>query len=193
MNDDMQTRDHLLLAALRCFSAQGIKKTSMDDVAHEAGLTRVTVYRYFGDKRTLVRAAFLHAQTVFQQADTDLAADPQMDIEVVLERIDRSLSAFPPGDVAARLDELRRLYPDIYEEEKAVRLKVVGGLFDRLFARSAAQGLLRPGLDRTFVEVIFWEAVKDIFENPALNGLGLSNVEMFRQFIDILRHGVLKN
>jgi AcrR family transcriptional regulator len=43
----------ILDAAFRCFSKKGIVKTSIDDVAGEAGLTKGGVYWYFKDKREI--------------------------------------------------------------------------------------------------------------------------------------------
>src|SRR3954453_19711885 len=42
-------------AALRCFARWGVAKTTLDDVAREAGCSRATVYRFFpGGKDALV-------------------------------------------------------------------------------------------------------------------------------------------
>ena len=46
----------LLHAALDCFANFGVRKTSLTDVADQAGVSRATAYRVFGDKNGLVRA-----------------------------------------------------------------------------------------------------------------------------------------
>jgi AcrR family transcriptional regulator len=47
----------VVAAALACFARWGIAKTTLDDVAREAGSSRATVYRLFpGGKETLVDA-----------------------------------------------------------------------------------------------------------------------------------------
>ncbi len=44
-------------AALRCFARWGVAKTTLDDVAREAGYSRATVYRFFpGGKEGLIEA-----------------------------------------------------------------------------------------------------------------------------------------
>ncbi len=40
-------RDRLVDAAERCFAKFGVAKTTLEDVANEAGVSRATVYRYF--------------------------------------------------------------------------------------------------------------------------------------------------
>lgn len=47
----------ILEAAKRLFTAQGFDGTSMDQIAGEAGVSKLTVYSHFGDKETLFAAA----------------------------------------------------------------------------------------------------------------------------------------
>lgn len=47
----------IIEAALRCIARWGLAKTSLDDVAREAGYSRATVYRFFpGGKDSLIEA-----------------------------------------------------------------------------------------------------------------------------------------
>lgn len=49
------TRERVLEAALRCVERWGMAKTSLEDVAAAAGLSRATVYRYFpGGREQLI-------------------------------------------------------------------------------------------------------------------------------------------
>jgi AcrR family transcriptional regulator len=47
-------RERILAAAERCIERHGIRKTTMDDVASEVGLSRPSVYRYFADRDDLL-------------------------------------------------------------------------------------------------------------------------------------------
>ncbi|MER5916583.1 TetR/AcrR family transcriptional regulator [Streptomyces sp. NPDC001982] len=49
-------RDHVLAAAGRCIERYGIDKTTMGDIAREAGMSRPSVYRYFADRDDLLVA-----------------------------------------------------------------------------------------------------------------------------------------
>lgn len=46
-------------ALLACVARHGLGKTTLDDVAREAGCSRATLYRYFSGKRQLVRLMLL--------------------------------------------------------------------------------------------------------------------------------------
>src|SRR5438309_685769 len=52
-------REHFLVAAEACFDRYGIAKTTMDDIAKMAGVSRPTVYRHFDDRDTLILAVVM--------------------------------------------------------------------------------------------------------------------------------------
>lgn len=91
-----QRADEIRRAAIPVFAAQGYRRTSMEDLAAAAGVSRPALYQYFDDRADLFRAAF---DAVLQDsADAALAA----------------LQA--QGTVADRLDGyLQRAYADGYE------------------------------------------------------------------------------
>src|SRR5437763_13442030 len=47
-------REDIYAAGLACFEQQGVRRTLMEDVAREAGVSRPTIYYYFPDKDALV-------------------------------------------------------------------------------------------------------------------------------------------
>jgi AcrR family transcriptional regulator len=51
-----ERRDQIVVAATRAFARAGFAATSLDDVAAEAGVSRVILYRHFDSKADLYRA-----------------------------------------------------------------------------------------------------------------------------------------
>ena len=70
-------RDKIIDAAVRCFERFGPQRTSMNDIADEAGISRRTLYRQFDDRPALVaeildrRFAVLHASVLAHLASYD--------------------------------------------------------------------------------------------------------------------------
>jgi AcrR family transcriptional regulator len=52
-----QRREQILAAATKAFARNGFTATGLDDIAAEAGVTRVILYRHFDSKTDLYRAA----------------------------------------------------------------------------------------------------------------------------------------
>jgi len=62
---------HFLDAAEACFERYGINKTTMEDIAKEAGVSRPTVYRHFADRETLILAVVMRrARSLIAKAQT---------------------------------------------------------------------------------------------------------------------------
>jgi AcrR family transcriptional regulator len=48
------TSEQILSSARRCFESAGIRKTTVEDIAAAAGISRQTVYKYFSSKQDIV-------------------------------------------------------------------------------------------------------------------------------------------
>lgn len=63
--DEFDRRDQILDAANECFTQLGIQRTSVQDVARMAKVSRGTIYRYFVDRDVLIEAAIEHGAQRF--------------------------------------------------------------------------------------------------------------------------------
>lgn len=74
------TRNRLLDAAARVFCAKGVTNTSLDDIAHEAGVTRGAIYWHFRNKADLVEALMerkkMPLDEAWRRCDFDAESDP---------------------------------------------------------------------------------------------------------------------
>lgn len=61
----------IIQAATVVFARNGFVQTRMEDIAHEAGLSKATLYLYFASKEDVIVALL---QTFFEQGFTDLSA-----------------------------------------------------------------------------------------------------------------------
>ncbi|MGZ4689357.1 MAG: TetR/AcrR family transcriptional regulator [Acidimicrobiia bacterium] len=76
-------RERILAATLVSLARYGVAKTTLEDVAKEAGCARATVYRYFGGKQQLLHAVVAHeSQRVLTAIDA--AARPGLALEDAL-------------------------------------------------------------------------------------------------------------
>ena len=74
VDDDEVARERLLDAAERCFERFGLDRTTIDDVAREAKVSRSTIYRYFAGRVDLIVAAFLReSDGMFEQVRDHLS------------------------------------------------------------------------------------------------------------------------
>jgi AcrR family transcriptional regulator len=78
---DAGVDDRICAAAMRCIARRGLRKTTLDDVATEAGCSRATIYRAFPGGKDVVMAAAARreADTVLAKLALDLAAASNLD------------------------------------------------------------------------------------------------------------------
>ena len=78
------SRTRILDGALRATSAHGLARMSLEDVAREAGVSRQTVYRYFGTREELLGAVVLREEERFIERMA-AAADRHRDLRPAVE------------------------------------------------------------------------------------------------------------
>jgi AcrR family transcriptional regulator len=193
MTTTEDTRGRIVIAALKRYMMFGIKKTSMEDVAAEAGLTRVTIYRYFPDKKTLVQASFMCFVEVLQQLHSEMMDNPEMDMERVLDRLKEEFASFPRGDLRLAQHELSRLYPDVWRKFQQMRAEALDMIFEPLFAKAERRGLLRPGIHRQVMQVFLLNALTDTLQEPASLQLKASQEEVQQTIKLIFLNGIFRD
>ena len=79
--EPLAERDRALLkAAIQLFERYGVKRTSMADIAVEAGVARQTLYNAFRNKDELLKAAIrLHAATTIDAVNEAVADGAEID------------------------------------------------------------------------------------------------------------------
>ena len=141
--DAQQTR--IVDAALECVARWGAAKTSLDDVAKAAGVSRATVYRLFpGGKEAVMRAAAqVEAGRLFEHFEERLAAALDVEELLVTGLVEgaRSFAARPAlrallahGSPVAHPE---RPFPELEEIERAVAAWAAPHLARFLDARRA--------------------------------------------------------
>ena len=55
-----RTRDRILTQASRLFAEKGFEGTAVSEITRASGVTKRMLYHYFGDKKSLYRAVFVH-------------------------------------------------------------------------------------------------------------------------------------
>lgn len=144
------TEVRLVEAAVQLFSRQGFKGTSTRDIAQLAGVNEATLFRYFGKKMDLFRAAAesrLNRLKFGRELQSGLARDLDPDVIVPM------LAAFVVENMSEHPELMRLLYVARFELPGADQIfrEHLGPIFDAVnayFSRCAAKGLIRD-LDPT--------------------------------------------
>lgn len=186
------TEMKIIDTALNLFLAQGIKKTTIEDISLKCGLTRATVYRYFQDKKYLVRATFLHTVMVLSEAIGFLDKYRDLGTEESADRIKEVVNNLPKGDMPSRISELKQLYPDIFAEYQLARFASIRDIYRRVFNKAKKEGLILPSeADWNLVQAILTEATLYVAESPLVLSHGASVGKVYSTVLDIMLYGIV--
>jgi AcrR family transcriptional regulator len=141
----------VLRAAERCIGRHGIRKTTMDDIAKEAGISRPSIYRYFADREQLLIALTTeHSRALTTKARAFIAK--QEDFQSALVEGILYLADHGRRDPFTRFlvsDEGGELGMHIRTDETIVSL--TRDFWDPFLDDALARGLMRSDLPRDTV------------------------------------------
>ncbi|MET0627282.1 MAG: TetR family transcriptional regulator [Acidimicrobiia bacterium] len=110
-----RTRRDLVAAAMRLWTARGfetgIDDTTVEEIAHEAGVTKGTFYFHFAHKEDiLLEIGWVTSQATLRDATDALATDEPIDVvlDALLVGLARRISETPRAAVARTLTEFHR-------------------------------------------------------------------------------------
>lgn len=128
--DPDEARSRVLDAAEECFTRFGVSKTTVEDVARAAGISRATVYRYFSDGRDeiILGVVLRESQRYLSRLSSRIGRQPSL-ADAVVEYVVTTVQA------ARREERLGRLFT-LAELGTVGRLMAAGS--DVLFGDTAA-------------------------------------------------------
>lgn len=156
---DPDKRHAILEAAKRLFPSQGFDATSMDAIAAEAGVSKLTVYSHFNDKQSLFSAAVrarCEDQLPHEAFELESSADG---IAAQLREIGLRCNALVNSEEAMQL--YRTMAGRAQHDPTLARLFFEAGPkrlleeFEHLLVRADAAGVLSVAQPRTAAEHFF--------------------------------------
>jgi len=187
-------RGRILDAALERFAHYGYRRTSMEDIAQVAGISRAALYLHFKNKEEIFRAL---ARTLHERAIADAAVAARRPGSVALQlqqALEAKLGPFfaiVHGNAHGRelLDENSRICGDISEEFRQQHLAILRRVIDA----ATKNGDLKPsraGLNATSAAEMLLDAAKGIETSGATAPTPASYQRRLAQLVAVLVLGL---
>jgi TetR/AcrR family acrAB operon transcriptional repressor len=151
--DSLKTRGAIVLAARRVFARRGVSRTTLEQIAAAAGVTRGAIYGHFADKQALFQC--MREQVKLPMVDVidslliESADDPLTGVERFLAAVIEALAS----DAATRetfqilgfkCEYVGEIEADL--ERQADRASEFRVRLERAYRRAARAGKLRRGI-----------------------------------------------
>jgi TetR/AcrR family transcriptional regulator len=116
-----QKEDAIVAAAHKRFSYYGYTKTTMDEIAHDLGMGKASLYYYFPTKESLFGAVIVAEQNEFRHHAAALIAGPGTATEKIVQYVERRLDYFQKTMILSKFStqaysEIKPLFNDIREQ-----------------------------------------------------------------------------
>jgi AcrR family transcriptional regulator len=132
-------RGRLQQAALELFAERGFDRTTVEDIASRAGVTKRTFFRHFSDKREVLFPADDEFTALFLTglADAPASASP---LDAVATSLEAVAAGFPaPREYARQRRLVIMANPQLQERELVKMASVAAALGDALRARGVEE------------------------------------------------------
>lgn len=153
IDEEQTVRERIYEAAVECFNRNGIRRTSMDDVARQARVSRPTIYYYFENKRALTVEAVLRQQAASHRRQREqIAGRRGLDAVVESVLLGVELARSDPFSTLLTRAENERLTADALHSEAARELQIA--YWGPLLADARRRAELRSDLRDE--DIILW-------------------------------------
>ena len=172
------------------FAAYGIKAVRMDDIAHELGVSKRTLYELFGDKETLLYEAMMHLFSSKREEHVRIAEGADNILEAMFMVLSRIMQEAP---LHTRLTtNLQKFYPEVFRRVKEQGVEQNYRGLRKLIEEGIAQGFFVDWMDIDLTIAIFCGAARSLkgSDDKIAIPQGMSEVKVFRQIVPPLFRGI---
>lgn len=177
-------------AALELFELYGFKKTSMDDIARKAQVSKVTIYKHFGSKDNLVEVV---VKELFLSISEELRSIIRGNLpffeklEYVIFKKTETATDYSKeliGIIDQEHPKLMKFIHKLWQED-------VNNIILELFEQGRKQGFIDKSLSSEAIQIYFELLREGSFASTGLLKEKLQNAQNVRDLVDIILYGLM--
>ena len=181
----------ILEAARHQLFTYGYNALTMDDLAHELGISKKTLYLHFPGKDAIIgliidgigRTIRAEMDAVLSNPALNFAQKLRGIVDVVAPRLAQASPAM--------LRELQRYAPRIHQKIDELRQKNIPYVFGRLFRAGIAEGAVRADLDPDFAAQFWLQAIRGLVHPDSLARTQLTPSQTLEKALELFTGGLL--
>jgi TetR/AcrR family transcriptional regulator len=186
----MDNREIILARALDLWSERGYDAVGVQEIVEAAGVTKPTLYHYFGSKRGLLDALIDERSAGLRDALVS-ATIYRGDLTLTLEKVIRAYFDFAARNAAFYRMQLAFWFaPPRSDEYQAILSRNIGQhqAMERLFAAAAADHGNMRGRDKAYAATFL--GTINTYVGLALNGFASLDDKLVYQALHQFQHGI---
>lgn len=183
-------REKIIDKATEMFLNLGFKSVTMDDLAHEMGISKKTIYSHFKNKTDLVQQTAMTMSNFITCGIDDIVASQKNPIEELYE-IKKFIMVHLKDERSSPLYQLQKYYPKIYNALKEVQFDCTHRCVAKNVIRGMDMGIYRPNLNVEFVSRIYFSGITSIKDNTMFPTEIFSKTELLDYYLEYHLRGIV--
>ncbi len=190
-SDRSGLRDRIVEAAERKFLSSGFVRVTADDLAHELGISKRTMYSVFRSKDEILMAVVRHmTSSMLEKISRDLN-DPALNFAEKFALLAAALGKRLASISPVFLDDVRRSAPEAWRYIDDFRREKIMKHGRDLFESGRREGFFREDVDLDLVLRMFIELVQRFISPEAVLSSGLPAHKIMSTIFSVFFGGVL--
>jgi len=145
------------------FLKYGIRSVSMDDICRELGMSKKTLYQYFGNKSDLVNRILQQSFEDFEAHINAIRLQEHNAIDDLLE-MSRVIDEHMKEDNLSISFDLHKYYPEIHHEYLQKRRDFASGYLRENIEKGIKDGYYRSDLNVELIARLYMQKIEDLHD-----------------------------
>jgi AcrR family transcriptional regulator len=156
----------------------GIRSVSMDDICRELGISKKTLYQYFGNKSELVRHVLEQSFTDFNERITLAEHSDNNAIDDLLE-LSRVIDEHIKEVNLSISFDLQKYYPEIHREYLEKKRNFTSHYLRKNIEKGIREKYYRPDLNVDVIAKLYMQKIEDLHDPNFYDGDDIPFAEVF--------------
>ncbi len=183
-------KETIVCSVAKLFLKYGVRSVSMDDIAHEQGISKKTIYQYFDDKNDLVKQVTLMLIEEWTK-ESKVVINNSIDAIDELDSMSKLIRKLFRELNTSLLFDLRKFHPQAWDlfikhENEVVHHAVMNNL-----ERGIREGFYRPNINVQIIAKIRLEQIHSSTDERLFPKDQFDFTEVRIQLFDHYIHGLL--
>ncbi|MGB5498781.1 MAG: TetR/AcrR family transcriptional regulator [Maribacter sp.] len=183
-------KEKILDKATDLFLNLGFKSVTMDDLAHELGISKKTIYAHFSNKTKLVEECTIRLFCSISDGIDHICSLHKNPIEELYE-IKRFALLHLKNEKTSPQYQLQKYYPKIHENIKKKQFDVMQGCVVENLKKGIDMGIYRDNLNIDFVSRIYFSGVTSIKDHKLFPVTKFPIVSLMDDYLEYHLRGII--
>lgn len=174
-----QKVENIVISARKMFLKFGVRSVSMDDISHDLGISKKTLYLHFGNKNELLEKVLEYGFEDFEKS-LELSKKGKLNAIDSLLELSRILDVHLRAVNPSVTFDLEKYYPDLYRQNLQKRREYAYQYIRQNIENGIQQDLYRSDLNSELISKLYIQKLEDLHDPNYYKDDKISFTEVFQ-------------